>query len=79
MNYANRAIRAKVVAKMAGWEKGKGQRERLTSAEHLATAAAKVSMGRVRPGIIAREFVFEVNTCEGWDGGTRMSLVEMTY
>ena len=69
------AIWGKVVAKMAGGRKDKGKG--LTSAEHLATAAAKVSMGRVRPGIIAREFVFEVNTCEGWDGGTRMSLVEM--
>lgn len=71
-NYANSAFQEKFVAKTAGWEKGKGQRTRgkgqggkLTSAEHFATAAAKVSIGRVRPGIDIARVCVEVNTRRG--------------
>ena len=41
-------------------------KEKRTSAEHFATAAAKVSIGRVRPGIIAEEFS-RGQLGAGWD------------
>ena len=50
---------------------GKREREReLTSAEHFATAAAKVSIGRVRPGMIAeRDFCKTLD--QGHEGAWR--------
>lgn len=43
-----------------GWVFFRIRRCLLTSAEHFATAVAKVSIGRVRPGIIDGGFVTKV-------------------